>query len=144
MKMIDVLNLMAEGKIEEGAKLIFFDGFEEYEYTYLKKYRNFVDGDLNYLYEQLGIDEDFLNWEVRLEQPSEQKYRIELPHSECYVGLAYNKTGEKEIIAYVKGSIIKVKMDYFRNRFTEKDFEEIEELQPYEQFKELVKDDENE
>ena len=29
-------------------------------------------------------------------------------------------------------------------QFTEQDFEEIEELKPYEQFKELVKDDENE
>ena len=32
----------------------------------------------------------------------------------------------------------------FKTEFTEKDFEEIEELQPYKAFKELVKDDENE
>lgn len=32
----------------------------------------------------------------------------------------------------------------FKTVFTEQDFEEIEELQPYKPFKELVKDDENE
>lgn len=150
MKMIDVFDLMAKRQIEEGAKLIFFDGFEEYECTYLKKYRNFVDEDLEYLFERLGIDEDFLNWEVRLEQPSEQKYRIKLPHLEFYVGFAKNKNNEKEIFPYIKDNpiieaLIQVGTEKgleFKTEFTEKDFEEIEELQPYKPFKELIKDDE--
>lgn len=37
MKMIDVLNLMAEGKIEKDTKLIVSDGFGEYEYKYRKR-----------------------------------------------------------------------------------------------------------
>lgn len=152
MKMIDVLSLMAEGKIEEGTKLIIFDYFEEFEYKYRKKYRSFVDEDLEELYERFNIDENFLNREVRLEQPKVYKYRIKLPHSEFYVGFARSKEGKKEFIPYVKDDLIfemfiqgETENDLkFKKEFIEKDFEEIEELKPYEQFKELVKDDENE
>ena len=139
MRMIDVLNLMAEGKIEENTTLIVSGDFKEFEYEYLKKYRTFLDEDSDLLSERFNIDEEFLNKKVRLEKKIE-KYRINLPHSKFCVGLAYNKTGEKEIIIYVKGSIIEVKMDYFKNQFTEKEFEEIAELQPYKPFKELVKE----
>lgn len=105
MKMIDVFNLMAEGKIEAGTKLIVSDGLEEFEYKYRKDYRSFVDEDLDELDERFNIDENFLNRGVRLEQPNEQKYRIKLPHSEFYVGFARSKEGEKEIIPYSRSSI---------------------------------------
>lgn len=152
MKMIDVLNLVAEGKIEEGTKLIVSDDFEEFEYTYRKIYRTLVDEDLDELDARFNIDEDFLNWEVRLEQPSERKYYIKLPHLEFYVGFAKNKNNEKEIFPYIKDNptieaLIQVGIEKgleFKTEFTEKDFEEMEELQPYKPFKELVKDDENE
>lgn len=152
MKMIDVLNLMAEGKIERGAKLIVSEGFEEYEYKYRKYYRSFVGEYLDELDKRFNIDENFLNREVRLEQPKEQKYRIKLPHLELYVGFAKNKNNEKEIFAYIKDNpttkaLIQIGIEKdleFKTEFTEKDFEEIEELQPYKPFKELVKDDENE
>lgn len=151
MKMIDVLNLMAEGKIKEGTKLIVFDGYSEYEYKYRKIYRTFVDEDLEELEERFNIDEIFLNWEVHLEQ-SNKKYRIKLPHLEFYVGFAKNKNNEKEIFPYIKDNptheaLIQIEIEKsleLKTEFTEKDFEEIEELKPYEQFKELVKDDENE
>lgn len=151
MKMIDVLNLMAEGKIKEGTKLIVFDGYSEYEYKYRKIYRTFVDEDLEELEERFNIDEIFLNWEVHLEQ-SNKKYRIKLPHLEFYVGFAKNKNNEKEIFLYIKDNptteaLIQIGIEKgleFKTEFTEQDFEEIEELKPYEQFKELVKDDENE
>lgn len=152
MKMIDVLSLMAEGKIEEGTKLIIYDIFGDLEYKYRKIYRNFVDEDIDRLDEQFNIDENFLNRRVRLEQPKEYKYRIKLPHSEFYVCLVKTKDNEKEIIPCIKDSLIiegliqcMAEKDLkFKTEFTEQDFEEIEELQPYEQFKELVKDDENE
>lgn len=80
MKMIEVLSLMAEGKIEDNTTLIVFDGYSEYEYKYRKIYRTFVDEVLDELDERFNIDENFLNWKVRLEQPKEQKYRIKLPH----------------------------------------------------------------
>lgn len=151
MKMIDVFNLMAEEKIEDNTTLIVFDGYIEYEYKYRKIYRTFVDEDLEELEERFNIDEIFLNWEVHLEQ-SNKKYRIKLPHLEFYVGFAKNKNNEKEIFTYIKDNptieaLIQVGTEKgleFKTEFTEKDFEEIEELQPYKAFKELVKDDENE
>lgn len=152
MKMIDVFNLVAEEKIEDNTTLIVFDGYIEYEYKYRKIYRTFVGEDLEELDERFNIDEIFLNWEVRLEQPSEQKYRIKLPHSEFYVGFAHSKEGKKEFIPYVNDDLIIEMLIQgapendlkFKKEFTGKDFEEIEELQPYKPFKELVKDDENE
>ena len=149
MKMIDVFNLMAEGKIEAGTKLIVSDGLEEFEYKYRKDYRSFVDEDLDELDERFNIDENFLNRGVRLEQPNEQKYRIKLPHSEFYVGFARSKEGEKEIIPNSRSSISELIIQtaeknglMFKTQFTEQDLVEIKEMQPYEQFKELVKDDE--
>lgn len=152
MKMIDVLSLMAKGEIEEGTKLIVFDYFEEFEYKHRKKYRSFVDEDLEELDERFNIDENFLNREVSLEQPKEYKYRIKLPHSEFYVCLIKTKDNEKEIMPYIKDSpIIEAliqgatgKSLKFQTEFTEQDFEEIKELKPYEPFVESVKDDENE
>lgn len=153
MKMIDVLNLMAEGKIEEGTKLIVSDGFQEFEYEYIKRYLNFVDEYLDELEERFNFDENFLNRGVRLEQPKVYKYRIKLPHSEFYVGFARNKEGEKEFFPYVKDSPITEmfikgateKGLKFQTEFTLQDFEEIEEIKPYEPFAtEIVKDDENE
>lgn len=149
MKMIQVLNLMAEEKIEEGAKLIFSDVFEEFEYKYRKKYRTFVDENLDGLDKEFILDESFLNREVHLEQPKEYKYRIKLPHLEFYVGFAKNKNNEKEIFPYIKDNptheaLIQIEIEKgleFKTEFTEKDFEEIEKLKPYKQFKELVKDD---
>lgn len=150
--MIEVFNLMAEGKIEEGTKLIVSGGFQEFEYEYMKRHLNFVDEDLDDLDERFNIDEDFLNREVRLEQPKEYKYRIKLPYSNFYVGFVRSEEGKKEIFPYIKDNptieaLIQVGIEKgleFKTEFTEQDFEEIEELKPYEQFKELVKDDENE
>lgn len=152
MKMIDALNLLAKGKIEENTTLIVPCGVGEYEYKYRKIYRTFVDENLDGLDKEFTLDESFLNREVHLEQPIEQKYRIKLPHLEFYVGFAKNKNNEKEIFPYIKDNpttkaLIQIGIEKgleFQTEFTEQDFEEIEELKPYEQFKELVKDDENE
>lgn len=151
MKMIDVLSLLAKGEIEENTTLIVSNGVKEFEYKYRKDYRNFVGEDLDELDERFYIDENFLNLEVRLEQPSEQKYYIKLPHSEHCIFLC-KEDGKVKLYPIEKVTPI---IDIFirtaeecgvtyKMQFTEQDFEEIEELKPYEQFKELVKDDENE
>lgn len=150
MKMIDVLSLLAKGEIEENTTLIVSNGFKEFEYKYRKIYRTFVDEDLCKFDGRFNIDKDFLNSEARLEKPSEQKYYIKLPHSEFYVCFVKTEDNEKEIIPYPKDNMMFLAFiqsateDGFKAEFTEKDFEEIEELQPYKPFKELVKDDENE
>ena len=152
MKMIDVLNLMAEGKIEKSTKLIVSTDLNDYEYRYSKGYHTFFDKHLNIIEDDFLLDKDFLNLEAKLIPPKEQKYRIKLPHLEFYVGFAKNKNNEKEIFPYIKDNptheaLIQVGIEKgleFKTGFTEKDFEENEELQPYKPFKELVKDDENE
>lgn len=155
MKMIDVLNMMAKGEIKEGTKLIVSTDLDYFEYRYSKGYNMFFNkysNRINGIEADFYLDEDFLNLEVNVEQPSEQKYYIKLPHSEFYVCFAENKNNEKEIIPYPKNimmiePIIQSTTEdglKFKAKFTEQDFEEIEELKPYKAFKELVKDDENE
>lgn len=149
MKMIDVLSLWAKGKIEKDTKLIVLD---DYKYRYSENCNTFFNKCLNGLEDDFCLDKKFLNFEAKLIPPKEQKYRIKLPHLEFYVGFAKNKNNEKEIFPYIKDNptheaVIQLGIEKgleFKTEFTEKDFEEIEELQPYKPFKELVKDDENE
>lgn len=152
MKMIEVFNLMAEGKIENNTELIADSDLYSHWYTYSAGKHAFFDKYLARIEEDFFLDKDFLNLEVELRPPKEQKYRIKLPHTEFYVGFAKNKNNEREIFPYIKDNptieaLIQVGIEKgleFKTEFTEKDFEEIEELQPYKPFKELVKDDENE
>lgn len=78
MRMIDVLNMMANGEIKKDTKLIVSDDYREFEYKYLKEYRTFLDEYLDELNERFDIDEDFLNLEVKLMQPEPKKYQLKL------------------------------------------------------------------
>lgn len=72
MELINVLNLMAEGKIKEGTKLE-FDGYE-YEFSE----DHFEDDSGNWLEDVHEISASFLNLEVELIPPKEKKYLIKL------------------------------------------------------------------
>lgn len=72
MEMINVLNLMAEGKIKEGTKLE-FDGYE-YEFSE----DHFEDDSGNWLEDVHDISASFLNLEVDLIPPKEKKYLVKL------------------------------------------------------------------
>lgn len=72
MELINVLNLMAEGKIKEGTKLE-FDGFE-YEFSE----DHFEDGIGDWLEDVHEISASFLNQEVELIPPKEKKYLIKV------------------------------------------------------------------
>ena len=80
--MIDVLNLMAKGKIEKDTKLIVSDGFGEYEYKYRKGYRAFYNNfdkiSKMRIDDEFRLDEDFLNLEVELIPPKPKKYYLRL------------------------------------------------------------------
>ena len=76
MKMIDVLSLMAEGKIKKDTKLIVYDGSEEYSYRYSEICRTFFDEYSSRIECDFDIDEDFLNLEVDLIPPKEKKYLV--------------------------------------------------------------------
>ncbi|CAI3407339.1 hypothetical protein CIRMBP1218_01540 [Enterococcus cecorum] len=72
MELINVLNLMAEGKIKEGTKLE-FDGFE-YEFSE----DHFEDDSGNWLEDVHDISASFLKLEVELIPPKEKKYLVKL------------------------------------------------------------------
>ena len=81
--MIDVLNMMAEGEIEYGTKLIVIDERDERdernEFIY-DDYKNgiFIDDgalDMNAYY---FLDYEFLDYEVELIPPKEKKYLIKI------------------------------------------------------------------
>ena len=78
MKIIDVLNLMAEGKIENDAKLIASTDLDDYEYRYSKGYNTFFNKHSNRIEDDFFLDEDFLNIEVELTQPKPKKYQLKL------------------------------------------------------------------
>lgn len=79
MKMIDVLDLMAEGKIEVGAKLKVIDIFEgEYEYEYIKDIRVFLDEEYDDFGKYFDINTSFLNLEVELIPPKPKEYQLKL------------------------------------------------------------------
>ena len=80
MKMIDVLNLMEEGKIEKSTKLIVSTDLKDYkyEYRYSKEYHAFFDKHLNRMEDDFSLDEDFLNLEVKLIPPEPKKYQLRL------------------------------------------------------------------
>lgn len=90
MKMIDVLNLMAEGKIEKDTKLIVSTDFDDYEYRYSKRYDAFFNKDSNVLEDNFYLGKDFLNLEVELIPPKEKKYLVK-----------FNMRGLKENYRYL-------------------------------------------
>lgn len=82
MKMIDVLNMMAKGKIEEGAKLKI--GYKIYDYIndYTESddcsFVNKENDGTNLLEDSELITKSFLNLEVKLIQPKPKKYYLRL------------------------------------------------------------------
>ena len=83
MKMIDVLNMMAEGKIKEGTKLELDGCVYSYIDTYTDDsgYCSFVNEEGysdTFLEDEAMITELFLNEEVKLIPPKEKRYLVKL------------------------------------------------------------------
>lgn len=78
MKMIDVLNLIAEGKIKNDTKLIVSTDLDDYEYRYSKGYNTFFNKHSNRIEDDFLLDKDFLNFEAKLIEPKPKKYRLKL------------------------------------------------------------------
>lgn len=81
MKMIDVLNLMAEGKIKKGTKLEIVNDYNElYEYVYTIDEGKFcfLGEDGSSLCDEFRVDEGFLLEEAELIPPKEKKYLVKL------------------------------------------------------------------
>ena len=149
MKMIDVLNMMAEGKIKEGTKLKI--GYKIYDY--IKDYTesencSFVNQEYDraeFLEDNEFITTDFLNKEVELIPPKEKKYLVK-----------FNMRGWKEHFRYLnyygKNEIIEINgkrcTDFAKTHFTK---DELQSIQPVREFLEdmegkyeLIEVDDNE
>lgn len=99
MKMIEVLNMMAEGEIEKDTKLIVSDGFGEYEYKYKQRkgyrafYNNFDKISKLRIENEFRLDKDFLNLEVKLIPPKPKKYYLRLYEDDSFSYINKNKIG---------------------------------------------------
>ena len=118
MKMIDVLNMMAEGKIKEGTKLITDDDLDDYEYRYSEVYQTFMDRYMiNRIEDDFFLDEDFLNIEVKLIQPKPKKYylRLDGDDSFSYINMtmyaAYEAATKDEFLVYNKTKFAQEEID---------------------------------
>lgn len=134
MKMIEVLNMMAEGEIEKDTKLIVSDGFGEYEYKYKQRkgyrafYNNFDKISKVRIDDEFRLDEDFLNLEVKLIPPKEKKYLVK-----------FNMLGLRDERVYLNYTCLKnyvelnslVETTNLKTRFTK---DELQTIQPVKEF----------
>lgn len=140
MKMIDVLSLMAEGKIKKDTKLIVYDGSEEYSYRYSEICCTFFDEYSSRIECAFDIDEDFLNLEVELIEPIPKEYQLRLYEDDdlsYVVRSSYNSD-----FNYDLGS--KMELCEFTTKFTQEEIDNDKFLRFVEKYgvKEEVEDNE--
>lgn len=131
MKMIEVLNLIAEGKIKEGTILEIHDPVNKlYTYTFNGKYKSFYS---NTEYSrELGnyfkINDNFLNRKVELIPPKEKKYLIKANMQWFNKDFAYlNYDKQRNCIMIYN----KVENITYKTHFTKK---ELQSIQPVREF----------
>ena len=127
MKMIDVLNMMAEGKIKANTKLIIYDDSGGCSFLYSEKDHRFFNKYSNRL-EDFRIDKHFLNLEVKLIPPKEKKYLVKFNMRGLMNGreyLNYIKKYECVNIANKKQTLSN------KTQFTE---QELQSIQPVREF----------
>ena len=145
MKMIDILNLMAEGKIKNDAKLIAITDSDDYEYRYSEGYHRFFNKYSNVMEDDFYLDEDFLNIEVELTQPKPKKYLIKVNVHGLHEDFAYLNYFER-----INRLSLHDKDDYgiYKTHFTK---DELKSIKPVKEFLddmqgkfELIEADDNE
>lgn len=101
MRMIDVLNMVAEGEIKAQTKLFVYDHIECIDiYTFDgKAFYNEYDKEIG---TNFNIDGEFLNYIVELIPPKEKKYLIKfnmrgLRNGREYLNLDYDKRGDERV-----------------------------------------------
>lgn len=133
MKLIDVLNMLAERKIKKGTKLIVITpSGKEYEYEYAIDIYNghwsFVDDYDRGIGYWLDITADTLQYEVRLIEQKEKKYLVKL-----------NVRGLRDERVYLNYTCLKnyvelnslVETTNLKTRFTK---DELQTIQPVKEF----------
>ncbi|MEQ3505758.1 hypothetical protein [Enterococcus cecorum] len=147
MKMIEVLQKVANGEIKDQTTLKIHDHHVLHTYTFEGKYNSFYSN-TKYRRELGGyfkISGDFLNYEVELIPPKEKKYLVKfnmrgLKESEMY--LNYQTENDYVFIDTTEQSLV------YKTHFTEK---ELQSIQPVREFLddmqgkfELIEVDDNE
>ena len=121
MKMIEVLNMMAEGEIKEGTKIILNDDL------FIFNGGVFGSG-LYHLENCMFLKKEDLNQEVELILPKEKKYLIKLTIKGINDGQTYlNRNREKNVIFL---------SDNFEGQCTQTKFtkQELQSIQPVREF----------
>lgn len=131
MKMIDVLNMMAKGKIKEGTKLITDDDLDDYVYQYSELYQAFMDRYMNGVEDDFEIDKDFLNLEVELIPPKPKKYLVKfnmrgLRKGREYLNLDYDKRGDERVRLEDKCETLSMQTEFTK--------QELKSIQPVREF----------
>lgn len=116
MKLINVLNLMAEGKIKEGTKLE-FDGYE-YEFSE----DHFEDDSGNWLEDVHEISASFLNLEVDLIPPKEKKYLIKSTIKGIDNEITYLNRNRKRNVIFLSDNF---EGQYSQTKFTKQEMQDI-------------------
>ncbi|CAI3332105.1 hypothetical protein CIRMBP1253_00988 [Enterococcus cecorum] len=136
MKIIDVLNLMAEGKIKDQTILEIYQPIDKLcTYTFNGKFKAFYSN-TKYSVElscHFKLNDDFLNFDVKLIPPKEKKYLIKFNMRGLMNGreyLNYIKKYECVNIANKKQTLSN------KTQFTE---QELQSIQPVKEFLEDMK-----
>lgn len=125
MKMIEVLQLMSEGKIKDKTILEVLDNtgktMRTYEYDANALSENFYDECDDALTDDYDFNIEFLNLNVKLTDPKPKKYYLKLfEDDECsYVHYYYDK--ETDSVDYLIGA--KASIDNYQMTFNEKEIE---------------------
>lgn len=123
MEMINVLKLMAEGKIKEGTKLE-FDGFE-YEFSE----DHFEDGIGDWLEDVHEISASFLNLDVELIPPKPKKYLVKFNMRWIDDGTSYLNYDVEKKLMFLSGD--EHYDAQFMTHFTK---QELQSIQPVREF----------
>lgn len=120
--MIEVLNLMAEGKIENDTKLIDSTDLVDYEYRYSKGYNTFFNKYSNRIEDDFFLDEDFLNIEVEL-IPPKKKYLIKLTIKGIDNEITYLNRNRKRNVIFLSDNF---EGPYSQTKFTKQEMQDIQ------------------
>ena len=119
MKMIEVLQLISEGKIKDQTTLKIYDHADTlYTYTFEGKYNSFYSN-TKYRRELGGyfkISGDFLNYEVELIEPKPKKYYLRLDEDDS---LSYIN----ENVRFSYGLTNKIECNEYKTKFTQEEID---------------------
>lgn len=146
MKMIEVLNMMAEGKIKDKMMLDVYNHTGDiFAYTFDEKFKAFYDECDREMADDFNISNKFLNYDVELVEHKPKKFSVK-----------FNMRGLKERFAYLNydkrnGDVHmfdKFETPEMQTQFTEK---ELQSIRPVKEFLddmqgkfELIEADDNE